>query len=102
MKESSSFDYYESPIATTFYNKNGESCDEGQECAKSVNVNGVEHYYIWFVNAIPYESHNISQKLNRTSPYSKLKKVREEQFKHYVKYLKTRNRQFFNLSCKVL
>jgi hypothetical protein len=80
----------------TYYGKGGNHVEESECLAKSVLVNNREYYFIWVWRGDIFDPYG-SDILRRSQTIAaKFTKVPKEVFEHYIKYLKTKNKAFYN------
>jgi hypothetical protein len=78
-------------IHVIYYNSKGEECEEISFVAKHMVYENGESFWIWYWKGNPYDVHNESN-FRQNQSMAKLTRVSKDKFKHYLNYLKTKNR----------
>ena len=78
-----------------YIDKNGSECKENVAVAKTINEDDKKAYYILYGRGEIVEPHQIDTNFAKNKTAYSFKKVTEQAFAAYNKYLKTKNRLYF-------
>lgn len=79
----------------TFFGKGGNAVDEAQSFCKIIVVGKWEKFFIWFWRDNPIDPYGAINFKRDDLLHAKLKQVPKESFKHYLRYLKTKNKLYY-------
>lgn len=79
----------------TFYGKGGNEVEESESLAKSASYTNGVYYYLWMVRGDIYDPYGMDILRRATSKYVRVNRII---FDNYVKYLKSKNKAFYNIA----
>jgi len=80
----------------TFYGKGGNEVDESEAFAKCVAYKNAEHFFIWFWKGDLHDPYGVDILRRNQNMLAKYVKVSRKIFDNYIRYLKTKNKAFYN------
>lgn len=80
-----------------YYGKGGNLCEQGDSFAKILQTGKLEYYFIWVYRGNVYDPYGPDILRRSNKMLFKLVRVGREVFDNYIKYLKTKNRAFYNI-----
>lgn len=79
----------------TFYGKGGNEVEESESLAKLASYTNGAYYYLWMVRGDIYDPYGMDILRRATSKYVRVNRII---FENYVKYLKSKNKAFYNIA----
>lgn len=82
----------------TFYGKGGNEVEESESFAKSVTYETANYFFVWYFRGEIYDPYGMDVLRRSQTAISKYVKVKKIVFDNYVRYLKTKNKAFYNIA----
>ncbi len=88
-------DFVENQEEEIFFGKGGNQVDSSDCLAKILKTVHKEHYFVWVWRGDIFDPYG-TDILMRAAFTAKFCKVNKDVFENYIKYLKTKNRAYYN------
>lgn len=79
----------------TYYGKGGNEVEESEALAKCVCYTNSNYYYLWMWRGDIYDPYGMDILRRSTAKYVKVNRII---FDNYVRYLKSKNKAFYNIA----
>lgn len=79
-----------------FFGKGGNQVDSSECFAKILKTQYKEHYFVWIWRGDVFDPYGTDLLLRSQNFIAKFAKVNKDVFENYIKYLKTKNRAYYN------
>jgi len=80
-----------------YYGKGGNLCEQSECLAKILQAGKSEYYFIWIFRGNVYDPYGIDTPSRSNRMLFKMVRVGRDSFENYIKYLKSKNRAFYNI-----